>query len=425
MAACKVSGGGGNYWAWNAYAGRYEVWNQQTCRYEVVPQQPQYYGVPHAHWGPWGVPSQPEESPAPSAQLLGPEEFGNAGFLYAWVGDKAEMEAVAADLRNIAPTILIVCCQHGWMAAQMETLLRKPGIDRTAETRGDEGGRGKGNGGRRKPQRASVDNFQAQFATIKEATVIIAGRMSIVKDVTCLETRQSDGEGMMMIGEVDFKVAINGMLTVRVAAIDVWNSRRGSGVDPWGAITASCARKSVRVIAGEFASQLLQAVSRLRENLTVCPAALDTCQRREEKKAAFYLMSSAVFIVGPVGPVQRVEIDKDPYKWEAPVYVTRGGGIKLSEPASRAWGEVEYALESDIFRGAPENDESRHWNRISSVKQKEVKVKMKDSKKLFLFLGGKESRRKPESRGYRYAGAQARADENPGASGAHAFTRAK
>ena len=95
--------------------------------------------------------------------------------LYAFVGKKADIDEVAADLRNIAPTILFVVCHDAPAAVKMKDALETEGVD-TALSRGDGESRGDGGGDKGKgKQRANRTEFQAQFHVIRQDEIIIAG----------------------------------------------------------------------------------------------------------------------------------------------------------------------------------------------------------------------------------------------------------
>ena len=111
--------------------------------------------------------------------------------------------------------------------------MNAPAVKPEDDTRGD-GGKGRGRQGN--AQRAGPGDFQVQFATTRDSTVIIGGRRNIVKEVQSIECVQAPGDSLLLIAEVAFNAAFNGMLNVRVAAIDVWKklgarADRGGGDD--------------------------------------------------------------------------------------------------------------------------------------------------------------------------------------------------
>ena len=55
--------------------------------------------------------------------------------VYVYVGAEANIGQVAVDLRNQAPTVLIVCCSDGDVTARMHMALRQEAVNRS--TRGE------------------------------------------------------------------------------------------------------------------------------------------------------------------------------------------------------------------------------------------------------------------------------------------------
>ena len=100
---------------------------------------------------------------------------GQIACLYVSVGEEANVQMVAMDLRNQAPTILFVCCGNEEVANRMATALISPGVDN--RPRGD-GGKGTG-----RPGRAGPEDFQVMFHCVRHCELIIAGRSGIVKEV--------------------------------------------------------------------------------------------------------------------------------------------------------------------------------------------------------------------------------------------------
>ena len=88
------------------------------------------------------VPSQ-SHSDAPSDAPSADQGPSTIACLYVYVGKEANVDEVAVDLRNQAPTILFVCCGDREVAKNMAIALSKKGVDNAP--RGD-GGKGKGRG---------------------------------------------------------------------------------------------------------------------------------------------------------------------------------------------------------------------------------------------------------------------------------------
>ena len=113
------------------------------------------------------------------------------------------------------------------------------------------------------------------------------------------------------------------------------------------------AKKSVRVIAGEFADQLFTVLQSLREVVAVRAAALEPCVCPKNK--THLLASSAMVMVGPVGILEvtsdwrKLEDNKGNTEWRT-LSETRGCGVQLQEPLENTWSSIRYALEKEAFR---------------------------------------------------------------------------
>ena len=88
--------------------------------------------------------------------------------VYVYVGAEANIGQVAKDLRNSAPTVLIVCCSDEDAAARMETALSEEVVNK--QTRGD------GEGG----SRNNPEEFQVLFNCVVFKELIVAGRRPAV-----------------------------------------------------------------------------------------------------------------------------------------------------------------------------------------------------------------------------------------------------
>ena len=101
--------------------------------------------------------------------------------LYVYVGAEASIDQVAVDLRNQAPTVLIVCCSNEHAAARMKTALSEEAVNK--QTRGDGG------------SRRSGEDFQVMFNCVVFDELIVAGRRPVVKEVDIKETLVTPGGG--------------------------------------------------------------------------------------------------------------------------------------------------------------------------------------------------------------------------------------
>ena len=139
---------------------------------------------------------------------------GNIACVYTYVGNEADVDEVAADLRNQAPTVLFVCCCDSETAIRVRAALSKEAVNN--ETRGDGG---KGNGRQARP---SKEVWQVTFRCRMEKELIVAGRDGVAKEVDIKQILPcTPGGGPLLIAEVDFSVGIQQMLRVRVAVLGV------------------------------------------------------------------------------------------------------------------------------------------------------------------------------------------------------------
>ena len=142
---------------------------------------------------------------------------GAISCLYVYVGKEANLDEVAVDLRNQAPTILFVCCADMEVAKNMATALSKKGVGNAPHGDGEEEaikerrrralatrGRHKGE----KKERASKEEFQVEFKCIQDKDLIIAGRSGIVKEVDMKECLLTPSGGWLLVAEVGFAVAV-------------------------------------------------------------------------------------------------------------------------------------------------------------------------------------------------------------------------
>ena len=328
------------------------------------------------------------------------EGTGTIACLYTYVGEEANVDEVAKDLRNQAPTILVVCCCNGAMAEDMTTALSKDGVDKRT-TRGDgEKGQGKGRA------RASPEDFQVQFECVKKADLIIAGRKGIVKEVEITDEAVTPVGGLVLIAQVGFSVSLQQMLSIRVAAISMPLVPEQGLMVAWDDVAVCLERRSVRLVAGEFTNKVLTFLKAMRNLLACRPCALDVAVQA----GAHYLSSSQMFITGPVSQCTFCAEDKQGAPLWAPMSETRGCGVRLVEPVQDTWRSIKYTLECEVYLGQRE-DASRGWPIISRVNQKKVLTTLPHTKKLIAFMGGKETRRQPQSEAWRDTTRTARADK--------------
>ena len=403
----------GRYWP-SPYEQHWQHGGYWPATYEQYLQQQQAssYWQARDYIGASGSSGSQQEVPGPTVSHSDApstdQSPGNIACLYVYVDDEANVDEVAVDLRNQAPTILFVCCSDGEVAKSMAIALSKAGVDN--KPRGD-GGKGKGRGakaggvanqprgdggkGKGRPGRASKEDFQVMFHCVVQYELIIAGRAGIVKEVEIKDFFDIAAGGPLLIAEVGFAVSVQQMLSLRVALIGLPTMQV---ITPWGDFARALERRSARVLVGEFTDQLWPALEHLRKVISVRACAVEPCVRHDD---TYWLASSAMLVLGPVGSIKMlVDDDTGRTKW-TPLSETRGCGVQLQEPVEESWKAMKYVLESLPFVGTEGEDESQGWPVIASVKQKKAMTVLEHTKKLIVFMGSKDSRRQADSASYR------------------------
>ena len=99
--------------------------------------------------------------------------------VYVYVGAEANIGQVAKDLRNLAPTVLIVCCSDEDAAARMQTALSEEAVNK--QTRGDGG------------VSTNHKELEVIFNCVVFKELIVAGRRPAVKHIDINETLLTHG----------------------------------------------------------------------------------------------------------------------------------------------------------------------------------------------------------------------------------------
>ena len=326
------------------------------------------------------------------------EGVGHTACLYVYVDKEADIDEVAKDLRNQAPTVLFVCCYDSEAAMRMQTALSKDAVNKT---RGEGGKgavnktRGDGEKGQGQQARASKEEFQVMFKCVIMEELIIAGRHGIVKEVEIKQVLRTPGGGPLLIAEVGFSVAIQQMLSMRVTALCVHDqvAAGGGGAQAWGDVAQALENRSVRLIAGELRDKIVTILQSLRMRLAVRACAVEPST--DKQSGTHWLASSSMLFVGPVGHIKRLAT-RDGGDW--PVMLeTRGSGLRSEEPADERWRVMPgYFFDDLAFLGKAGEDESRGWPFIESVKQKKAMTVLPHTKKMSIFMGSSSSRRQPD-----------------------------
>lgn len=299
--------------------------------------------------------------------------------VYVYVGAEANIDEVAVDLRNQAPTVLIVCCSDEVAAARMEMALSEEAVNK--QTRGD--------GGSRK----SGEDFQVMFNCVVFKELIVAGRRPVVKEVDIKETLFTPGGGAVLIADLGLHVMVQGQLSIRLAAFAPDRLRGGGG---WTQVAAALEHRSVRLMAGEFGDTLLPLLATIRKRMTINVCAVRLCPGGAcGPSDAVKLAPSAMLLAGPVGRLTILE--------------TRGSGGSSESRGSGGSSDVA-SLNIQSYVGEEGKDESRGWPVIENVKQKEVKTVLPHTRKLLVFLGSNTAHRTPKALEARAQKTRKRAD---------------
>ena len=361
-----------------------------------------------------------DEPPSAVAEKTG---NGSIACLYAYVGKEANLDEVARDLRNQAPTILFVCCCDGQVAEEMKTVLSEQGVDN--RPRGD-GGKGQGSGTKGKGKggqaRAGPEDFQVQFQCISRGDLIVAGRNGIVKELDFKEELLTPLGSGVLIAEVGFNVGIQQMLSLRVAAIGVPIDPESAVMVTWDDVAQALERRSVRVLAGEFTDKFLQFLKAMRNLVATRVCAVEPCVKFEDN--THWLASSAMVMMGPVGHVTMMVEEQGGTCW-TPLSETRGRGVQIREPIEELWKAMKYTLEIEVFRGNDGEDKSRGWPMISKATRKKATIVLPHTKKMLVFMGGTESRRTNQGFAHRDDTRSSRAEKRGDAAWARPYRRSE
>ena len=104
-------------------------------------------------------------TPAPSAPA---PSCGQYVCMHVYIEQDADLEEVAADFRNQAPSVIIACCYDADYATTLAAALAKKAIETKPPVAGE---------------RRSKTEYQEQFMCVGKGEIVVAGRSGIVKDV--------------------------------------------------------------------------------------------------------------------------------------------------------------------------------------------------------------------------------------------------
>ena len=353
---------------------------------------------------------------------------GSIACFYAFVGENANIDEVAADIRNLGATIVFVVCHDASAAEVMEDALELEGA-----SRGDGGGSSAGKGKGKGKQRANRTEFQAQFHVSRHEEIIIAGRVGIVKEVMVREAVATPGDGTIVIADVGLSVAVQQMLSIRVAALCV-RKRVGTAAKTlcealekeealekrWKEVAQTVVSHSVRLIAGEFGETILAVTSALRNYASARVCALEPYI--ESGSGRYWLGSASMLFIGPVDEVETAEASMADWPWmEVGDTDTHGsgeprcGGYEIDPPTADVWENLRSRLVDDRPKKKkdPFRDEARAWPIFELIKQKKLTKVIPHTTKTLIYMGSKSSRRSNNSMKYRSKNARKRFQQKP------------
>ena len=126
---------------------------------------------------------------------------GNISAIYTRLDRGADVEAVAADLRNHGATILVVFCTDNALAEDLGFALAKEGQDHRGDGDGEEPGKA---GKRERQARPAPDEYQVQYTCVGHQGFIVVGRSGIVAEVTLTEASE-DSTHVICIADIELR----------------------------------------------------------------------------------------------------------------------------------------------------------------------------------------------------------------------------
>ena len=233
---------------------------------------------------------------------------GNISAIYTRLDRGADVQAVAADLRNHGATILVVFCTDDVLAQDMHFALAQEGKGHRGDGDGEEPGKA---GKSERQARPEPADYQLQYTAVGHQGFLVAGRSGIVADVTLKDTSE-DSNHVLCIAEIDLRCSFCQILTFRVAGCSLLRTR-GDGVGPqdgvepqtWDTIYKNIgdllSNKAVRVLAGEFHDHTGAFLKQMREQVCINIAAWLPYKQEDN---TVYVSSSYMFVLGKVQSLQ-------------------------------------------------------------------------------------------------------------------------
>ena len=271
-------------------------------------------------------PSQPPPGPRhrqAHSTLSLPEviSVGNISAIYTRLDRGADVQAVAADLRNHGATILVVFCTDDVLAQSMQFDLAQKGKCHRGDGDGEEPGKA---GKSERQARPAPDDYQLQYTSVGHQVVIVAGRSGIVADVTLKDTSE-DSTHVLCIAEIELRSSFCQILSFRVAGCSLLQTR-GDGVEPqewvniYKHIGDLLSKKAVRVLAGELHDHTGASLKQMREQVCINIAAWLPYKQEDNTVC---VSNSYMFVLGKVQSLQLAFTEHKRWKRKQP---SRGNG---------------------------------------------------------------------------------------------------
>ena len=387
---------------------------------ELVPRQPSRSPARRLYWHP----AARDQYLAADAIARSGEENdikgsgeGKINCVYIHLGGAADLVAVAADLRNHGPTIILMICEEQSQAVTMEQHLSVPGFDHSPSVEGKRCGR------------PSPDQLQYSYCCIRSLTLVVAGRRGIVQEVTEKAFTSSCSQGKLLIADVGFNVSHCNQLSMNVA---VWDTKAYDNEQfhlPFLETAKVLVSKRVRLVGGEFQDTLNLAVRSLRNTVSVRVAAAEIFREKSSAEAEpeYVLASGAVLLLGTVlkGKSLCDTLSSVEERYSRPA------DCKVLDTFPKGFSELKkwyFPVDADRARAVDMcEDAARGWPPFDKCNQKIVKTQLSGTQKLSFFLEGSKGRRHPDADGRRRLGTQRRAEfwASRGKPWAHCFNTTK
>ena len=337
---------------------------------------------------------------------------GNISAIYTRLHRGADVEAVAADLRNHGATILVVFCTDDTLATDMHFALAQEGKGHRGDGDDEEPGKA---GKSERQARPAPDDYQLQYTSVGHHGFLVAGRSGIVADVTLKDTSE-DSTHVLCIAEIELRSSFCQILSFRVAGCSLLQTR-GDGVEPqewvniYKHIGDRLSKKAVRVLAGELHDHTGAFLKQMREQVCINIAAWLPYKQEDN---TVHVSNSYMFVLGKVQSLQLASTEHK--RWEArfkwhrciPALPTRRADMGESCASTAlerlSWPALPAELK-DLFPQKPPEffveqhhrghgeDASTGWPVIPNVNQKKVKHQEEHTEKLSIYLGSRHSRR--------------------------------